>query len=129
MDFIQLEIELGLHRTNVINNETEMKFAVDHCKDISGDRKITKEIAEDLRKGQYCGTCRTVLRGAWFFELQENIYYNFCTFRNDEMFVIGRKCYNKYLAPKHNWVYKKICNWALKLLIKRKNYTASFVSE
>ena len=66
---------------------------------------------------------------AWFFELQENIYYNFCTFREDEMYVIGRKCYNKYLAPKHNWVYKKLCNWAMKLLINRKDYTESLRAE
>ena len=106
-----------------------MNRAVQNSKLIEGPRKITQEIANDLIAKQYCATCRTVLRAAWFFELQENIYYNFCTYRNDEMFVIGRKCYNKFLAPKHNWVYKKICNWALKLLIKRKNYTKSFLKE
>lgn len=45
------------------------------------------------------------------------------------MSVIGRKCYNKFLAPKHNWVQKKICNLALKLLIKRQRYTDSFITE
>lgn len=124
-----MEIDLGIHRSNVINNETEMKKAVAHCKNMTGPKKITKEIADDIGKSQYCGTCRTVLRAAWFFELQENIYYNFCTYKEDEMFVIGRKCYNKYLAPKHNWVYKKICNWALKLLIKRRIYTNNFITE
>ena len=45
------------------------------------------------------------------------------------MYIIGQKCYNKFLAPKHNWVLVKVCNWALKLIIKRRNYTANFVTE
>lgn len=114
---------------NITNNKQEMARAVQNCKNMTGPKKITAEIADDLLKNSYCGTCRTTLRAAWFFELQENIYYNFCTYREDEMYVIGRKCYNKYLAPKHNWVYKKICNWAMKLLINRKAYTDSLTAE
>lgn len=45
------------------------------------------------------------------------------------MSTIGRRCYDKFLAPKHNWLYKKICNLALKLLIERGKYTRAFVEE
>ena len=50
MKFIQLEIDLGIYSANVINNKSEMKKAVEKCKDMEGPRKITKEIAKVLEK-------------------------------------------------------------------------------
>lgn len=50
MDFMQLEIELGIHKVNLENFKKEIASAVQHCKNMSGPRKITAEIGDDLIK-------------------------------------------------------------------------------
>lgn len=72
MDFIQLEVDLGIHKANVTNNDIEINKAIESCqnsRNLKGQKIITAQIAKDLIKNNYCATCRNVLRAAWFFEL------------------------------------------------------------
>ena len=60
MDFIDLEIRLGIHTCNITNNSNQKI-----------DNKSLKQL---IIQKEYCATTRTVLRGAWFFEFIDFIY-------------------------------------------------------
>lgn len=83
---------------------------------------------EDFELEGYWSTCQTIVVAEWFFQFLDYLYQHYTT-TDISMAQLGKDCYAKVLAHKHNWFIRTTVNLALNLINSREAFETSLMKE
>ena len=112
---------------NETENKRVFKEALKNADKQKPYQQLKQYMWQDLEL--YQSTSRTLVRGAWFFDFCRVLFKQFTTDKSMPMSDVARFSYKQTLAPKHPWLLRHPCNWAMGLIVNRQEFVGSILKE
>lgn len=121
MPLIDMEIETELHKVDWGMSRKDLEIAYKKL-------NLRTNIEDDFEIEGYWSTCQTIVVAEWFWEFLDFLYEHYTT-TDVSMAQMGKDCYAKVLAHKHNWFMRTTVNLAINLINSREAFEENMLKE